>query len=136
MAATNPGKNTNVVATVDHIEPFTGEARVILHALPHGVKSNEKKITTTSSEITFPLEVAKDARKGKHANLFCQVIITKDGHPIPHNVGQGGTLRIDPPPPAPKKNPEGKETPVKTEQKEAPKKPLSRLEQLRQSQKQ
>jgi hypothetical protein len=100
------------------------------------VKSNEKKITTTSSEITFPLEVAKDARKGKHANLFCQVIITKDGHPIPHNVGHGGTLRIDPPPPAPKKKPEAKETPVKTEQKDAPKKPLSRLEQLRQSQKQ
>ena len=136
MAATNPGKNTNVVATVDHIESFTGEARVILHALPHGVKSNEKKITTNSTEITFPLEVAKDARKGKHANLFCQVIITKDGHPIPHNVGQGGTLRIDPPPPAPKKKPEAKETPVKTVQKEAPKKPLSRLEQLRQSQKQ
>lgn len=136
MAATNPGKNTSVVATVDHLEPFTGEARVILHALPHGVKSNEKKITATSAEVTFPLEVAEDARKGKHANLFCQVIITKNGHPIPHNVGQGGTLRIDPPPPAPKKKPETKATPVKTEQKEAPKKPLSRLEQLRQSQNQ
>jgi hypothetical protein len=136
MAATNPGKNTSVVATVDHLEPFTGEARVILHALPHGVKSNEKKITATSAEVTFPLEVAEDARKGKHANLFCQVIITKNGHPIPHNVGQGGTLRIDPPPPAPKKKPETKATPVKTEQKEAPEKPLSRLEQLRQSQNQ
>jgi len=136
MAATNPGKNTSVIATVDHLEPFTGEASVILHALPHGVKSNEKKITTTSAEVTFPLEVAKDARKGKHANLFCQVIIVKDGHPIPHNVGQGGTLRIDPPPPAPKKKPEAKVTPVKAEQKEVPKKPLSRLEQLRQNQKQ
>lgn len=135
MAATNPGKNTNVVASVDHLEPFTGEARVILQALPHGVKSNEKMITTTSAEVTFPLEVANDAHKGKHANLFCQVIITKDGHPIPHNVGQGGTLRIDPPPPAPKKKIEAKATPVKTEQKVAPKKPLSRLEQLRQSQK-
>jgi hypothetical protein len=136
MAATNPGKNTSVVATLDHLEPFTGEARVILQALPHGVKSNEKKITTTSAEVTFPLEVTKDARKGKHANLFCQVIIVKDGYPIPHNVGQGGTLRIDPPPPAPKKKPEAKVTPVKAEQKEVPKKPLSRLEQLRQSQKQ
>ncbi len=135
MAATNPGKNTNVVASIDHLEPFTGEARVILQALPHGVKSNEKMITTTSAEVTFPLEVANDARKGKHANLFCQVIITKDGHPIPHNVGQGGTLRIDPPPPAPKKKIEAKATPVKPEQKEGPKKPLSRLEQLRQSQK-
>lgn len=136
MAATNPGKNTSVVATVEHLEPFPGEARVILHALPHGVKSNEKKITSESGEITFPLEVAKDARKGKHANLFCQVIITKDGHPIPHNVGHGGTLRIDPPPPAPKKKQAAKAAPVKTEKKEAPKKPLSRLEQLRQTQNQ
>lgn len=136
MAATNPGKNTSVIASVEHLEPFPGEARVILQALPHGVKSDEKKITTESGEITFPLEVAEDARKGKHSNLFCQVIITKDGHPIPHNVGHGGTLRIDPPPPAPKKKPATETTPVKTEKKEEPKKPLSRLEQLRQSQNQ
>ena len=133
MAATNPGKNTTVLATVEQLEPFTGEARVILQALPHGVKSSEIKITSKSGEISFPLEVADDANKGKHANLFCQVIITQDGHPIPHNVGHGGTLRIDPPPPAPKKKSDTKATPVKAPPKEAPKKPLSRLEQLRQS---
>lgn len=133
MAATNPGKNTSVIAKVEQLEEFPGEARVILHALPHGVKSSEKKITTKSEEITFPLEVAADARKGKHSNLFCQVIITKDGHPIPHNVAHGGTLRIDPPPPAPKKKADPKKAPAKVVKKEAPKKPLSRLEQLRQS---
>ncbi len=127
MAATNPGKNTNMIANIEQLENFSGEAKVMLHALPHGVKTSEKKFTTKTSDVTFPLEVAKDARKGKHSNIFCQVIITQNGHPIPHNVGQGGTLRIDPPPPAPKK------AAPKVAKKETPKKPLSRLEQLRQS---
>ena len=132
MAATNPGKDTLVVANVEQLEPFPGEAQVILHALPHGVTSSEKTITAQTDEITFPLKVTEEARKGKHANLFCQVIITKDGHPIAHNVGHGGILRIDPPPPAPKE----KTATVKKEtaKPETPvKKPLSRLEQLRQS---
>jgi hypothetical protein len=134
MAATNPGKDTSVIAKVEQLEAFPGDARVILHALPHGVTSQEQKITSGSEGITFPLSVTKEARKGKHANLFCQVIITKDGHPISHNVGHGGILRIDPPPPAPKKP-----APVAKKEKEKPKpapagkKPLSRLEQLRQS---
>lgn len=134
MAATNPGKDTQVVANIEQLEAFPGEARVILHALPHGVTSLEQKITATTPELTFPLSVNNEARKGKHANLFCQVIISKDGHPISHNVGHGGILRIDPPPPAPKKP--AKQTPVvqKNEKQAAPtKKPLSRLEQLRQS---
>ena len=135
MAATNPGKNTNVIVKVEQLEAFPGEARVILQALPHGVKSTEKMITTKSAEVSFPLEVAEDARKGKHSNLFCQVIITKNGHPIPHNVGHGGTLRIDPPPPAPKKESAPKKEAAKVVKKEIPKKPLSRLEQLRQSSK-
>lgn len=133
MAATNPGKNTTMLATVEQLEAFPGEARVILQALPHGVKSAETRITSESGEISFPLEVAQDANNGKHANLFCQIIIMMDGHPIPHNVGHGGTLRIDPPPPAPKKKPDAEPVPVKAPPTEAPKKPLSRLEQLRQS---
>jgi hypothetical protein len=132
MAATNPGKDTLMVATVEQLEAFPGEARVILSALPHGVTSSEKTITTESSEITFPLTVSEEARKGKHANLFCQIIVSKDGHPIPHNVGHGGVLRIDPPPPAPKKPVAVAKAPEKKEVKDAPK-PLSRLEQLRQS---
>ena len=129
MAATNPGKNTNLLAKIEQLQNFSGKARVILHALPHGVTTTEKNITRQSTNLTFPLAVSDEAKKGKHTNLFCQVIIMQNGHPIPHNVGQGGTLRIDPPPPAQKK----KTKAPKPEKKEAPKKPLSRLEQLRQS---
>ncbi|YCM44825.1 PPC domain-containing protein [Verrucomicrobiaceae bacterium 227] len=130
MAATNPGVDTSVIARIEQLQDFPGDARVILQALPHGVTSEERTINMKSAELTFPLKVTDEARKGKHANLFCQVIISKDGHPIPHNVGHGGTLRIDPPPPAPKKEEKAKEAP-KVVAAPATKKPLSRLEQLR-----
>ncbi|MGC6467823.1 MAG: PPC domain-containing protein [Akkermansiaceae bacterium] len=131
MAATNPGVDTSMIAKVEQLQEFPGDARVILHALPHGVTSEEKSINTKSEEITFPLKVTDEARKGKHANIFCQVIISKDGHPIPHNVGHGGTLRVDPPPPAPKKPAAATKEPPKVVSKPPTKKPLSRLEQLR-----
>ncbi|MDA7629321.1 PPC domain-containing protein [Akkermansiaceae bacterium] len=137
MAATNPGKNTQVIAKFDQLKPFKGEAQLILHALPHGVTAAPMKIKADTKEISIPVTVADDASKGKHANLFCQVIISENGHPIAHNLGHGGTLRIDPPPPAPKKKEEPKKPAqvVKKEEpkKAAPKKPLSRLEQLRQN---
>ena len=134
MAATEPGKNTTIIAKVETLEKFDGEAKVTLHALPHGVTATEHKIKADTTELSIPLTVTGETRKGKHANLFCQIIITKDGHPIPHNVGHGGTLRVDPPPPAPKKKPDAPVVAKKAApKKEAPKKPLSRLEQLRQA---
>lgn len=135
LAATQPGKNTNLVADIEKLKDFSGEAEIKLIALPHGVTTEIAKITQTSSQVSFPLEVKDDAAKGKHAGLFCEVIITENGHPILHKLGQGGTLRIDPPPPAPK-NPEteAKAEVAKNDQpaKAPDEKPLSRLEQLRQ----
>ena len=134
MAATEPGKNTTMVAKVETLEKYDGEAKVTLHALPHGVSATEHKIKADTKELNIPLTVTGETRKGKHANLFCQVIVTKDGHPIPHNVGHGGTLRVDPPPPAPKKKPDAPVVAKNDKPKAAPtKKPLSRLEQLRQA---
>ena len=132
MAATNPGVDTSVIVKLEQLQDFPGDARIILQALPHGVTTEERQINKESSEITFPLKVADDATKGKHANLFCQVILTRDGHPIPHNLGHGGTLRIDPPPPAPKKKEEAKEEAAPVVVAAPTAKPLSRLEQLRQ----
>jgi len=128
MAATNPGLDTSVIAKVEQLQDFPGEAQVILQALPHGVTSEERQINMKSADLTFPIKVTDEARIGKHANLFCQVIITRDGHPIPHNVGHGGTLRIDPPPPAPEKK---EEAPIVVVAAPIAEKPLSRLEQLR-----
>ena len=130
MAATNPGVDTNLIAKVEHLQEFSGEAKVILHALPHGVTTEDKTITSQSQDIIFPLKVTNETRNGKHANLFCQIIVLSDGHQIPHNVGHGGTLRVDPPPPAPKEEKKVVEAP-KVVSAPPTEKPLSRLEQLR-----
>lgn len=130
LAATQPGENTDLVCKVTVHEEFDGEATIQVNGLPHGVKAAPSKITKESTEVTFPLEVAKDARKGKSSNLFCTVTITKDGHPIRATAMGGGVLRIDPPPPAPKK-PIAKPKPKVAEKKPAKPKRLSRLEQLR-----
>ncbi|MGC6427809.1 MAG: peptidase [Akkermansiaceae bacterium] len=133
MAATEPGKDTQIIAKFEHLKPFKGEASLTMHALPHGVTAGPQKIKADTKELAIPLTVSPEARKGKHGNLFCQVIITQDGHPIAHNVGHGGVLRVDPPPPAPKKPAPKMETKIaKAAPKPPSKKPLSRLEQLRQ----
>lgn len=136
MAASEPGKNTDMICKLEHHQTFEGEAQVTLHGLPHGATSKPMKITKDQTELIFPLEITKEARLGKHTNVFAQIIVTENGHPIPHTVGSGGTLRLDPPPPAPKKEDEKKEEANKDETTEpAKKKSLSRLEQLRQAQK-
>lgn len=132
MAATEPGKNTQIIAKLEQLKPFSGEASLTVHALPHGVTAGPQKIKADTKELAIPLTVSPETRKGKHSNLFCQVIINQNGHPIAHNVGHGGVLRVDPPPPAPKKAVPKKDVKVaKADPKPAPKKPLSRLEQLR-----
>ncbi|NNM30414.1 MAG: peptidase, partial [Akkermansiaceae bacterium] len=139
MAATQPGKNTDMLCKIEQLKPFDGNARLILQGLPHGVSASEVSITSDSKEVIFPLEVTGEARKGKHATIFCQAVVTKDGHPVTSTASPKGVLRIDPPPPAPKKPaPEKKDAPAEAaakaaEPKKQPaKKPLSRLEQLRQ----
>ncbi|MGJ8694936.1 MAG: pre-peptidase C-terminal domain-containing protein [Verrucomicrobiaceae bacterium] len=135
MAATQPGQNTQVIANIENLKSFDGEAEVRLHALPHGTSSKPVKIKSDTKEIAIPVEVTGEAKKGKHGNLFCQVIVIENGHPISHNLGHGGTLRIDPPPPAPKKPVEKPAPAVANVEPKKPetKKPLSRLEQLRQA---
>lgn len=141
MASTIPGENTVLLCKVNHHQPIQGRAQMILHGLPHGVKAAPREIDANTKEVIFDLEVAKDATKGKHNALFCQILPRKKGYLIPHNTGHGGTLRINPPPPAPKvaKNGPAKPAVAKTAPKAAPpkpSKPLSRLEQLRQRKKQ
>ncbi|MGB0774464.1 MAG: pre-peptidase C-terminal domain-containing protein, partial [Akkermansiaceae bacterium] len=143
ISSTIPGENTAMVCKLEHHKPIQGSARIILHGLPHGVKTKEQTINASTKEIIFPLEVSKDAPKGNHNTIFCQIIPMQNGHPIPHSTGQGGTLKINPPPPKPKalsKAKSNKPAPKpadKTAEKKAPKpkKPLSRLEQLRQQKK-
>ena len=129
MASTIPGENVPLVCKFSQHGQFDGDARVVLHGLPHGVKAEPKTINSTTKEIIFDLQVAADTPKGNHNTIFCQILPRRNGHIIPHNTGHGGTLRVNPPPPKPKK------PAAKVANTPKPKKPLSRLEQLRQRQK-
>lgn len=135
MAAVEQGKPGEVICNLENLKPFEGTAKIQLVGLPAKTTTVEQEITKDTQEVRFPINTEGDSPKGQHKNLFCHIEIPEAGTTIPHNTGHGGVLRIDPPPPAPKETPEpAKEEPKAevAEAKEAPAKPLSRLEKLRQ----
>ena len=139
MASTIPGQETTLIGKVEHHQPIQGQAKVIVHGLPHGVTTPVKEINANTGEVHFRLKVTEDAAKGKHNAIFCQILPIRNGHEIAHNTGHGGTLMINPPPPVSKKSKSPKAANSEGDKKSVvskPSKPLSRLEQLRQRKKQ
>jgi hypothetical protein len=135
LAAGNIGAPSAILAKIDHIREFTGQATAELQALPHGVTSTPIAFTKDQKEITFPLTISPEAQPGKTTGLLCKVLVPENGGSVFHQTAHGGTLRIDPapktettPPPA-TPNPVAAAPPAPAA---APEKPLSRLEQLRQ----
>jgi hypothetical protein len=134
LAATEPGKAGAMLAKIENLRPFTGPAKVDLSGLPHGVTCPSQTFTAEQTEITFPLQIAADARTGKHSGLFCVVAVPENGATVMHQTAMGGTLRIDPPAKVEEK-PADPPPVAATDAKPAAVKPLSRLEQLRQKKK-
>ncbi len=134
LAAAEQGKPSAMLARIEVLRPFEGEAKAELSGIPHGVKTTPQPFTADKTEITFPLEVAADARTGKHSGMFCVVTVPENGAGVHHQTAMGGTLRIDsqPPPEAGKPAEPPPPQPVAGNNAPAPPKPLSRLEQLRQ----
>ena len=133
MAATEQGRPTTVVCKVEYPGNFTGNATAELMGLPHGAKTPPVSFPHGQAEVHFPVEIAADAAVGKHTALFCRVTVPENGAAILHQVGQGGTLRIDKPAanaPPPQPVAKAEETPAVPSV--PAEKPLSRLEQLRQ----
>jgi hypothetical protein len=136
MAASEQGKPVDIVCKIEQLQAFESEAEVHLSGLPPKVQvaKNPLTITKTNQEVIFGAILASDAPVGQHKSLFCQVIIKKDGEPIVHNVGGGGVLRIDAPPPPKANSPAptvAQAAPAPEAAKAAPPKPMSRLEKLR-----
>lgn len=132
-ATVEQGKEVDLAIKVTRTTDFDGEAQVTLLGLPNKVAAEPKTMTRDTSELVFHLKTDKASPAGKHANLFCQVVVTRDGEPIVHNLGTG-QLRIDVPLP-PKPNTAAKSTAAAPPARpaDAPAaRPLSRLEQLRQ----
>jgi hypothetical protein len=133
LAAAESGKPAVMRGTIETLRPFSGEAKVQLTGLPHGVTSPPQSFTADQPEILFPIEIAADARTGKHSGLFCVASIPENGGTIPHQTAMGATLRIDPPTKKPEPEVASSQTkPAPAKPAGPAAKPLSRLEQLRQ----
>lgn len=130
LAAGQIGKPSALVAKIEHLRDFSGEATAELLSLPHGVTSQPVTFTKDQQEITFPLNIAADAKPGKTTSLLCKVLVSENGQMVIHQTGQGGTLRLDLPPKTAEKPPAEKPKQEAADAKPT-EKPLSRLEQLR-----
>ncbi len=137
MGACEQGKQTELLCKLEQTKPFEGKAKVTLYGLPAKATAPELEIDSKTTELRIPITTAPDTPAGKHVNLFCNINVIEAGVAIPHIVAQGGTLRVDPPPPAPPPVAAAPAAPAPTPVAAAPAapaapKPLSRLEQLRQ----
>ncbi len=135
QAAVEQGKESPLLVTVKKRKDFEGEAQVTLLGLPANTTAEPLTLNKDQAELTFAVKAAENAPVSDNKNLFCQVLVPEAGETILHNLGTG-RLRVDPPPPQPVEPapmPEPMPMPV-AEAAPAPK-PLSRLEQLRQLQK-
>jgi hypothetical protein len=131
-ASVDQGKEVDMAIKVAKATDFPGEAQVTLIGLPNKVTTDVKKITKDTTDLMFHIKTDKVSPAGNHNSLFCQVVITQNGEPIVHNIGNG-TLRIDVPLP-PKPNapaPAPAKVAAAPKPATAPAKPLSRLEKLR-----
>jgi hypothetical protein len=136
------GATADVLVDVEVAREFAGTCEVELVGLPPGVTCENPKmeVKNDTEQIVFPVKIAADkARVGQHKTLVARATITDPKGLIKQTQGTG-ILQIDKPIPAPVAKPAPKpvaktETP-KPAAKPAPapvkKKPLSRLEQLRQ----
>ncbi len=129
-SAVEQGAETDMAVKVTKLKDFPGEASVKLVGLPNQAETEAKSITKDTEEIVFHIKTTKDTPEGNHKNLFCEVVITENGEPITHNLGSGA-LRVDKPIPPKPNAPKPAVAAAPKEKKEAPAKPLSRLEQLR-----
>lgn len=128
-ATVEQGKDVDLAVKVTKNVDFAGEAKVTLLGLPNKVTTEATTLTKDTADLTFHLKTDKSSPAGKHANLFCKVVVTRDGEPIVHNLGTG-QLRIDVPIAAKPGASPGKPA-VAGAAGAKQSKPLSRLEQLR-----
>ena len=134
-ASVDQGKEVDMAVKVNKLTDFPGDASITLIGLPNKVTTDAKTINKDTKDLIFHIKTDAISPAGNHANLFCQVVITKEGEPIVHNLGTGA-LRIDVPIPpkvaaAPMPMPVAAAAPPPPPPTAAPPKPLSRLEKLR-----
>ena len=144
-ASGTQGGTTSIAIKYKSLKELPGEATLQLVGLPKGVttQTDTLPIDPAGDSITFPIDIAADAKPTLHKtlNVIARVVV-KDGErseTITQTVGTG-SIRVNKPAPpkkqpaSPEKNAAEKAKPAEKPAEKAPevKKPLSRLEQLRQ----
>ena len=132
QAAVEQGKDVAFPVKVTKRKDFDGEAEVQLLGLPANSESQKLTLTKDTEELNFVIKATEKTPPGMSKNVFCRILIPENGTTVLHNVGSG-RLRVDKPLPPKKDAPKPKQQVAK---KDAPKKPLSRLEMLRLQKKQ
>ncbi len=131
------GAGADVIVDIEVTREFEGECEVELVGIPAGVVCENPKMTVKNDteQISFGVKIEDKARVGQHKTLVARATITSPKGVIKQTQGTG-TLQIDKPIPAPaaKPAPAPKKDAKPAAKPPAPvkKKPLSRLEQLRQ----
>ncbi|HEY8749727.1 MAG TPA: PPC domain-containing protein [Tepidisphaeraceae bacterium] len=130
MSATEQGKPSPVICQIEQLKKFEGKARVQLLGLPPGATASDLELTSADQQLVFNVNTGPKTPVGQHGTLFCQLTLTQNDQPVIHNIGRGGVLRVDAPPP-PKKGEAPNQAVAKATPPPAAVKPLSRLEKLR-----
>jgi hypothetical protein len=138
-SAAELGQTADVIVRIAKNRDFPGAATAELLGLPAKTSTDPQPLSFTpdTQDLIFKVKIEPDSRSGKFQTLVCRAVVTMNDQPIVHTFG-GGELRIDeplppkvdapvPPPPVAAPEPAPAET---------PKKPLTRLEQLRQQKQQ
>lgn len=138
--AVEQGSNTTIAIPVDLLRTLPGTAAVRLAGLPSGVSSGEieQPMNQDTEILRFPIEVADDAKVGKHKTLVCIATVKVGQEVIVQTLGTG-ELRIDKPLPVQKKSVQQISDQQSSDQQSSKKvakakteKATNRLEQLRQ----
>lgn len=95
-AAVEQGGTATIKGQFQTTVPCPGVAKVKLIGLPAKTSAPEIELTADAKEFAFPVAVDKTAPAGSHKNIYCQIVIVKNGEPIIHNLGSTD-LRIDAP---------------------------------------
>lgn len=129
-AVIEAGQSGVVAVGLEVKSPPEGEVEFELVGLPAGVTCDAPKVKLNEGmeQLTFPVQVAADARVGSFKTLVMRATITRPTGEILQNQGTG-EIQLVAPPPKPKTEIAATAAPAKPAA--APAKPLSRLEQLR-----
>lgn len=132
LVAVEKGQETVMVAKIEHLQPFEGEAVASIVGVPETIPVEAAKINKDTKEVAFKVKTDDKSPVGKQGNLFVRVEVPVAGGTTTHRIALGSTLRIDAPRKVEAKPAVVAEAKPKEEAKPAAPKQLSRLEQLRQ----